>query len=300
MTPKIFDGKLKLYEYALAPSYPGQMYIVILDPVLFNNINAMSMAVHSNDSSFIYDTSFSSNILHKMEQLPIIDIYHRELLRMKLEYPYDTNCRNPPNGYSTWYEFFLRKVDSAAIQLFNYSIPFAPTFNSSSNARKLLNYRAFFNETLRKELSDLMDKLFKRRSSCKHMYFITTTETTFKNESGFTVHWTHDEKTIVLYSPEQELIDYIVYLCSSVGIWFGLSAYSFLDSFQIWMSNRKVSNAESSGSEQLADDISVLKKRSLMQNVDMKIIKRQNRFLREKVDLIQKFNEQLVEIIKSQ
>ena len=296
VTPKIFDGNLRMYEYTLAPSNPGQMYKITFDHDLFNNIDSVSVSIHSNGSSLIYDSSFASNVQFQVETLPVIDIYNREFVRINLPYPYDTRCSKPSNGYTTWYEYYLGKIDNETMANYNYSIPFAPTFDSNLNVPKIMNSRAFGNQTLTEQLSKLMARLFKRKKSCINNYFVTTSQTIFNNKSAFIVHWTHDEKIILRYSPEQELIDFIVYICSSIGIWFGLSAYSLSNSIAGWLVAQHAPPDSAMSPDPISIKVQEVKRRMRVDNFKFE---RKFKFVCEKLELVQKFNEQLIDIIRA-
>ena len=89
-----------------------------------------------------------------------------------------------------------------------------------------MNYREFTNDTISDQVKSLLASSNARVRACVTNYFITTANALASNDSSFAVYWPIEETTTLTYVPQQDLIDYIVYVCSSIGIWFGLSLYS--------------------------------------------------------------------------
>lgn len=230
--PRITNKDLYIHEFNLSPALVGIMYRLFLNKNIFKNMYVMSLAVHSNRSAILYDTLFSSNILMKMNTLPTTFVFHREFERLRMKKPYDTACIPVPIGRSTWYEYMLKKVDRQSVSKWNFSIPFRLSFNSSLNSRKVLDYRIFRDiPAYREWLVDAMKRSFNDAPiNCFTNYFTTRSQMFHDGRTAFAVTWTQDEKIFLVHASEQELIDFIVYLCSCIGIWFGFSSYSVLNS----------------------------------------------------------------------
>ena len=69
----------------------------------------------------------------------------------------------------------------------------------------------------------------KQLIECKTKYFITRTNTAGYHTFTIYVHWPQDKKISAIYVPLSETIDYVIYIGSCIGNWFGLSAISIID-----------------------------------------------------------------------
>lgn len=285
--PRITDEMLQLHEYTLAAGFPAEMYTLLLDKSIFRFFGTLSVAIHSNESAFIPDITFASSIDLRTENLPTTSVYHRKLIRTSLPYPYDTKCRHWNIGLRSLYAEQFRIIDQKAMEMYNFSVPFYPTFNSSINVRKLINYRAFKNGPARQQVVDLVEQNLKLTDTCYQVNFITKSQFVNDEGSAFTAHWTRDENFISLRAPEQELLDYIVYVCSCIGIWFGLSAYSVFDAIKpIFIPYH--------------DRIQEHDKLFEIQHQTIFTLEKRYQFVCKKLDLIQRFNERLFDLVNLQ
>ena len=71
--------------------------------------------------------------------------------------------------------------------------------------------------------------------TCTIKFIDTTAELLNVKKSYVALYWPQNEILSLLYAPDQELIDYVVYIGSCIGIWFGLSAFSFHDLITLLM-----------------------------------------------------------------
>lgn len=287
--PIFYNGSLTMHEYALSPGYQGQMYKLNFDESIFKNFYSMSIVVHTNRSNILFDTLFSSNIELPMEELPSTYVWAREFVQESLPKPYDTMCLPPPNNSKSWYGYMMGQIDQKAMKLYNFSIPFKPTFKADLRVTKIMNFLAFKNRTLTYLIDNLMKKYYKHITTCNTLYYVTRSKYIPDNEASFATFWTQDEKIVLRYSPEQELIDFIVYVCSCIGIWFGLSAYSFLD-----MACMLCRSKNSDG-----NDVEILKKKNCIQDATIDSLNKKCRLMSRKMILIQRFVEQLYNIVDS-
>lgn len=289
LKPIISNESIMLHEYTLSPGHKGQMFKLFLDQNVFKFFDSFYIAMHSNKSSILADTSFASNIRLKQENVPTISVFPQNILRHRLKVPYDTKCRDPPPGVTSMYDEKFNQIDKASMTRFNVSIPFYPSFDPNMNVSKVLNHRAFQNETLRRNMIGLVEKYSKYpTSSCYALNFMTRTQ--FFNDSGssFAVYWTQDEYLISKYAPEQELLDYAVYVCSCIGIWFGLSAYSMLDTISRTFLPKSISE----------DRIDSILESSKNQEKIIASLSRQCNLLNRKFILMRRFNEQLYDFVR--
>lgn len=121
---------------------------------------------------------FCSTIFLRMKYLPMTYVYHREFKIRNLERPYDTMCTHPPISAidNTWYGNMLERIDQEAIHRYKYSIPYIPTYNKSLNVPKILDWLAFYNDTMKNQVIELMNR-YKNvgKNTCNINYVITRT-----------------------------------------------------------------------------------------------------------------------------
>lgn len=230
--PRMAHKDLMLHEFTLSSGFTGQMYRLIFDSNVFHYIYPISVAIHSNESAFLTDRTFASTLELKMKHLPTTNIFYRKLIRTRLPSPFDSKCRYSEGDMKSFYGETFKHIDKKAISMYNVSIPFFPSFNPLENVRKLMNSRGYqVNESLTNQIVDLIAKYDLDINTCFQLNYITRTQLITDNSSSFIVYWTKDENLISQYAPEQEILDFIVYVCSCIGIWFGFSAYSVLNVF---------------------------------------------------------------------
>ena len=221
------DQSIDMIEYTMTPGWTGLMFELIFNANIFHTIGMLSLSSHSINSSHILDSMFSFNQYLTKKAKPSARLHYRQIHRIKLKAPYQTKCQNFQNGYKTGLEYMLDEINNETINELGISIPFIATYNDSANYRKVISYKYFQDENFLTVLNQKMNRSYVKE--CHTIFHITTAEIFDDNDVTILVYWPQDEKLVLKYVPKQDLIDYIVYVCSCIGIWFGLSAFSIFD-----------------------------------------------------------------------
>ena len=229
--------KLNMLQYAMSPSYTGEMFRLYLNEKIFKEIGAISCSVHTNESSRLFDSVFASNHYQIGEKYPAMKVTYREINTEMMKSPYDTHCDELPGNYTTGQEYSLDKVNQAMIKKFNVITPFVPVYNHSVPYR-MLHDLDFQNETFIKQINVLSEK-YGNLKGCITKFFDTTADLLHESTPYVAIYWPQDEKLSIKYVPDQELIDFVVYITSCIGVWFGLSAYSVHDGINFILDVRK-------------------------------------------------------------
>lgn len=221
------DESIDMIEYTMAPGWTGVMFELIFNANIFQTIRILSLSSHSVNSSHILDSMFSFNQYLTGKAKPSARLHYRQISRIKLKAPYQTKCQSIQDGYETGLEYMLNQINNETIDELGISIPFIATYNDSANYRKVISYKYFQDKNFLTVLNQKMNRSY--RKECHTMFHITTADVSDDDNVSVAVYWRQDEKLVLRYVSKIDLIDYIVYVCSYIGIWFGLSAFSMFD-----------------------------------------------------------------------
>ena len=266
--PMYSNQTLKLIQYTMTPGSTGIIYELLFNKTLFHFYEYVSVAVHSSDSSYLYDTVFSSS--HKVavaqDREYKFDTHYQEVERVRMKHPYDTKCVDIPADFKTGAEYVLNTVNRESMDKLNRVIPFLPTYNESLN-KNMYSNPDFQNRTIIESLNQMMDSKT-APNECVTKYFITKSTPSFSDTLTVAVYWPQDETITFKYIPQSEIIDYVIYIGSCVGMWFGLSALSIVDGVSFISKSLKYRMTEMNGEEErvgkehlkkLENDIKMLK-----------------------------------------
>lgn len=71
-----------------------------------------------------------------------------------------------------------------------------------------------------------MAETITNRFSCSVDYYVTRIGTSYGSSIGINIHWPRYSHLYIQHVPSQDPIDFLLYLCSSFGIWLGVSILS--------------------------------------------------------------------------
>ena len=240
--PTIPNQSFDMIRNTMSPSYTSEIYRIQMNEKVLQCATSLSFSVHTRGSSHIYDSVFASNHFHSGNKYPASRIFYREVEKIQLKAPYNTKCVDIPGNYTTGYEYSLDKVNAEMKFRTGFVIPFVPTPSGNSSYR-LLQEIDLRNESIKNLFNSILYK-HKPLNGCRTKFVATTAELFGSNKPYVSIFWPVNEKLFLSYTADQELIDFVVYIGSCVGIWFGLSAYStfdcasFLVHFRKWFLTR--------------------------------------------------------------
>ena len=143
-----------------------------------------------------------------------------------LRYPYETQCVSYA-PYHTGAELNAALLHAAVLNLFQKVSTLGPVYD---NALKfpVLSAKHLRNKEFLQQYKLVLGEIHGRsKRSCETYY--TTSKVTKSYGQGVTVsvYYPDDASIFVKFFPLQDPIDFILYICSSFGIWIGVSVLSF-------------------------------------------------------------------------
>ena len=231
-SPRFEKHKLRAKHYSLSDQAQGLIYAVGLNSDMFLNLSAITVYMHDQDSSPLFDAIYTQYIITDSysEITPTFNTISVQLL----EPPYDTNCQKYPDKESklsvnlrTIQREVLKSANKLTVSLMlqEEDIPENVTLLTSEEKNQ--------NKTLAK----LYRKIFaehatKGRSTCSNRCLISRLSFGKMNHFVFRVSWPDGLDIHVENVKKLAVIDFIVYICSCIGIWFGISFFSCFHSLK--------------------------------------------------------------------
>ena len=156
-----------------------------------------------------------------------VNIYCQNYTIHTLGYPYDKySCDSYPNQYFNCFANCIKEMTINKLKRVPYSVFIDEPLNL-----KMISYLMVQNKTFSKLISSISSKCKKQcpTHSCLYSYCMTMARTTTSmdsvtKEKGSTirVETTGQPNVFVNYHPSLPLLDFIIYILSSLGTWFGL------------------------------------------------------------------------------
>lgn len=226
------------YSYrnlAYALTYPGMFFGVRFDLDTFEAADNIKAIVHkSGDFPFkssAYAPSFSRNYEpeKKKAKYNYFQLAYALVSIRRLPAPYTTNCRDyNASGFASINDCIKECLVAKTLSMFD-KLPFT-TIATEKSDKKHINGADIANLTFSKILNDLENGC---GSNCKHLDCIEQYSLTsvLKEEVGeddsvlsFIVYVPRDPTFNITYHPKLTLTEYLIYVFSCFGTWFGLSA----------------------------------------------------------------------------
>lgn len=237
-----------LYEQSLSPNFPG-----LIARYKFNNTfrtpDCYSTAIHSVSSSKLFDIVFSpEKYFEHSNESTAIDVFFYPVKSTMLPPPYTTMCKNIQK-FNSSAEMLLDELRSEIFKAFNRIHTMSPLYEDElhhSQAKNRIVTTLMIRNLIRNRntsYSDKVKKIERSFNACEVQYHVTRSTAHRSADPLVSIYWPQDPQIEITTKPEWMLLDYIVYVCSSVGIWFGLSALTIFDSInQIFYPGTKTRN----------------------------------------------------------
>jgi hypothetical protein len=219
------DYFLEVYHIILTDKLGNTEYFF---PIVFDTIDDKSSPypTYSRNfaqkvSHFVYSRQMNKTVL-KASNMRIRYRYNQIHL---LEAPYDTNCT-----YNIgWYDC-QRQCMIYSMRVYS-RVPFSEIVDNPSDFKAVsvadLSDKAF-EDTLIKLENSCWDKC--RSMPCFHTFTVTLPapflDDSFFNRTKMSVYTPEVPVTTVLTTPQVSLVEFVIYILSSFGIWFGMSLAS--------------------------------------------------------------------------
>ena len=124
----------------------------------------------------------------------------------------------------------LKSIREKFIQTFSLVDTLAPIFTPYDYP--MITRTKLRNETFVHLFRKEAEKAENPPLSCKFKYIVTRVYAYQATFPAANVYWPQDSRNDIRYFPSFPATDYIIYVCSSIGIWFGLSVLSLFDMVQ--------------------------------------------------------------------
>lgn len=232
-------GQESSVEYNLAPVEIGVLYVLYLSLESFGKVDGIMAYVHGPETDHFEDSFFArENAVTLSDTTGNIGmISFREILSKRLEAPYPSNCVNMKNGVSVT-SLFAKLMNDQSIKRLNKACGFTQLFQGKYYSNySLITDDDYKNETFRKIFNQIMREKtrFYQRYSCEIQVYLssmTTKSIETTNNSDYRlivqVSWPSLHGTKMHDEPLQTILDYLIYIGSSLGFWFGFTVLSFV------------------------------------------------------------------------
>lgn len=225
-TAKEMSKTMDVALNTLSPTKPGIIFMLFLDPSTFKNVRVYTAYSHLSSSSELFDSMFSLEKTITTNGKPYrIGIVSTPITEIRLMAPYDTKCMNFP-GYRSGTEYIFDIMNKQFMKSMNYVHSFGH-IKEPYNSR-LMTPDILRNVTISRMIVDRLkyhkDKTYS--PVCFFKYNIAKTRLEEDERLTIALNWPQSYGPITVRIPDQKIIDFIIYVCSSIGIWLGLSALS--------------------------------------------------------------------------
>ena len=243
-------NKLSITEYSLSPQAPGLIYRIWMNNSIFRTVDSFTAFTHSKSTSDLHDSMFSRYLWYKTDLESkvsdlIIDVTYSRVTLKRLESPFDTACRNF-YPYSSSNSLLYQKMNEETMKVLHRVNTFYPVKNHTLK-HQMVNAHALRNDIFLEEYNEIFKKYNVSYLDCFLSYYVSKVSISFGDMVTVGVFWPQDSRIKMEQVPNIELIDFLLYVCSSFGIWIGVSVLSIgqtINGIIGWYSGRKNSTEE--------------------------------------------------------
>lgn len=215
---------LSYLDVSFSPSYPGLIQYYLLDENIFRNFTMFTAFVHSEDSSDFYDSAFSVVNAINFKDTPLINIIYSMVSSRRLPPPYDTQCQRYSDP-DTAAEYNLNLLNNLTIAEMGHVHTLGHVYGELDYP--IITPQKLKNITFHDKFAKLKHSIFKTKIlNCALIYNVPQAITDQGTNISVSVNWPQDSMIEIKFVPDQDSIDFIVYILSSIGIWFGMSVFT--------------------------------------------------------------------------
>ena len=226
-SPNIRTREVNVEHYTLTDEAYGVIYLIRLDSKRFERVAVVSSYVHDDESFPLYDALLA--------QYVIIGNYTAQLMPsfntiniVKLEPPYDTKCYHYPPRMGQ-FDLIMNKISdqtkkqlglvSPKVMVYEDDIDDQMTILTSPALKINISVRESFRKIQK-------SNTFSDRQSCLIRCLVSKLTTGKDTRLAFRVTWPDGLLMDIEYQKKIAVIDFVIYICSCIGIWFGISVFS--------------------------------------------------------------------------
>ena len=247
-SPNYQTRTLEVEHYMLTDEAYGMIYLIRLNSLLFQRVIVVSSYVHDDDSFPLYDALFAQYVIvgsYAAELMPSFNT----LNLVRLEPPYDTKCYPYPPRTGQFDLIMNRISDQTRKQLGLVSPKVMVYEDEIDDQMTILTSPALkVNISVRESFRKIQkSNTFSDRQSCFVRCLISKLRTGNSKRLTFRVTWPDGFLVDIEYQKKIVVIDLIIYVCSCIGIWFGISVFSSFHLIWNFILNRKERNRSHPG-----------------------------------------------------
>ena len=236
MEPRDSENCLDYIDILFTPASPGLISRYFLNPDIYINFTKYTIYIHSKESSDLYDSAFSVVNSINFHTEPYINVVFTPTTLVRLPPPYDTMCKKIPN-YHTVRGYQLDQLNKLVMKEMKHVHTFDHVYRNYDypiiTPEKLKNV-SFHNQFMKLK-STITKNVIK---NCELTYNIPESIEESGHNIRISINWPQNSGIKVDFIPDQDKIDLIIYILSSIGIWFGLSMFSILSLVEKMIMNR--------------------------------------------------------------
>lgn len=216
------DRRSHILKQTMAPSTGGMMYRIYLSS-LFNSSYWHNAIIHSKESSMLYDAAYSpKRYFDNGDQSTALDVTFYPIEKHYLPPPYTTKCKYI--NHTSGAEEILGRVRGKIIADLGLVDTLAPV--SIPYDLRMVTTDMLRNTTFQSIFRSYAEEAEDPPKICKFKCMVTRTNAYRADEPFISIFWPLDAMTHINHFPRYNTTDYIIYVSSSIGIWFGLSVFT--------------------------------------------------------------------------
>lgn len=236
MEPRDRENYLDYTDVSFTPASPGLISRYFLSPEIYINYTKYTIYIHSKKSSDLYDSAFSVVNSINFHTEPYINVVFTPTTLIRLPPPYNTMCKKIPN-YHTIHGYQLDQLNKLVMKEMKHVHTFDHVYRHYDypiiTPEKLKNI-SFHNQFMKLKSTMTKDVI----NNCELTYNIPESIEESGENIRISINWPQNSGIKVDFIPDQDTIDLIIYILSSIGIWFGLSMFSILSLIEGIVINR--------------------------------------------------------------
>lgn len=218
-------------DVAFTPDHPGMFRKYFLNDIFLKN-TLYSVYVHTYNSSDLFDSILATEEIIDFHIFNVVNIFFSPTRLYRRPPPYDTKCKDAPklrnstSISSTFSEYLYNKLNQQAMEELKLVHTLEHVYDRYNYP--LLTPGRMLNRTLHDRFVKMKDNIGIFEPACTLVYNVPRTTQQKRDRLSFNINWPHDSAIEVNTIASQEIMDFIIYVCSAVGIWFGLSIFSMM------------------------------------------------------------------------
>ena len=229
--PGLFDTQFSINEYAYAPEYFNMMFSIIFNRQVLKESDYFTAYVHDKDTVDLLDSGQSRMWLRVYKNLHLaeesISLSYSTVQTVKLPPPYDTRCMESIDSASSKVKIEFECIDKKTVKLMNKTLFSNINMDENSTAR-IMTVEDLKNSTIASQLKEIKKSCTLEYDSCNLSFTYSKAYLIPEQELTVSLYVPSDPIITIRHVSRMILVEYLVYLSTCFGTWFGISIFAFL------------------------------------------------------------------------